>query len=66
MSDFLVQLVALVSRIWPGESRRFDVLGQDYERREARRSAFWVGVILVVLLLAGWGIWRWMMGSIGQ
>ena len=61
MSDFWVSMVRLIVQLWkddPGP-RRFQVLGTDYERREARRSALWVGGIMIVLFLAGALFLRW-------
>jgi hypothetical protein len=60
MSDILVKVVKLLTGVFHGrpESRRLSVLGDDYERREARRSAIWVFAILVVLFLVGWWAWR--------
>ena len=60
ISDVLVKIVELLTGVFHGrpERRRFSVLGNDYERREARRSAIWVLAILAVLLLAGWWVWR--------
>ena len=60
ISDVLLKIVELLTGVFHGrpEPRRFSVLGDDYERREARRSAIWVLAILAVLFLAGWWIWR--------
>lgn len=56
MSDILVKVVELLTGVFHGrpEPRRFSVLGDDYERREARRSAIWVFAILTCLFLGGW------------
>jgi len=61
MSDFLVSMVKLIMQLWENDPgpRRFQVLGTDYERREARRSALWVGGIMIVLFLAGALFIRW-------
>jgi len=60
VSDILLKVVELVAGVFHGrpEPRRFSVLGDDYERREARRSAIWVLAILTFLFLGGWWIWR--------
>jgi hypothetical protein len=60
MSDILVKLVEVLTGVFQGrpEPRRFSVLGDDYERREARRSAIWVFAILTLLFLGGWRVWR--------
>ena len=55
MSYFIASMAKLIAQLWaddPGP-RRFQVLGVDYERREARRSALWVGGMLIALVLAG-------------
>jgi hypothetical protein len=55
MSDLLVSVVKLIVKLWQNDPgpRRFCVLGADYERREGRRSAIWVGGIMALLFLAG-------------
>ena len=60
MSDILVRIVELLTGVFQDrpEPRRFSVLGDDYERREARRSGIWVFAILAVLFLGGWWVWR--------
>jgi hypothetical protein len=57
MSDFLVRIVEILAHIFHGrpESSRFSVMGAEYERREARRSAIWVFAILTILFLLGGG-----------
>jgi hypothetical protein len=54
MSDFWVGMIKLIVQLWEGDPgpRRFQVLGADYERWEARRSALWVGGVILVLFLA--------------
>jgi len=61
----LPQIVKIIMRIWAAQSDRprTCVLGEDYERREARRSAIWVFSGLVFLFLIGWLIWHWMLTS---
>jgi hypothetical protein len=54
-------MAKLIVQLWeddPGP-RRFQVLGANYERREARRSALWVGGIMIVLFLAVTLFLRW-------
>jgi hypothetical protein len=65
MSDLLPQIIKIVARIWQARSDlpRTCVLGADYERREARRSAIWVLCILAALFLAGWLFLRWIENS---
>ncbi len=60
MSDFLVRILEIIAHIFHGrpESPRFSVLGDEYEPREARRSAAWVFAILAILFLLGWWVWR--------
>lgn len=54
MGEFLVKLVEIIMRIWTESPshRRFYVLGADYEKREEKRTALWVGGIIVGLFLA--------------
>jgi hypothetical protein len=60
VSEFLVKIAEIIAGIFHGRSepRHFSVMGAEYERREARRSAAWVFAILLVLFLFGWWIWR--------
>jgi len=64
MSEFLVKIAEILAGIFHGrpEPRHFSVMGDDYERREARRSAAWVFCILVILFLGGWWVWRKLTG----
>ena len=65
MSDLLPRIIKMLFRIWHAQSDlpRTCVMGADYERREARRSAIWVFCILAGLFLAGWLFLRWIKSS---
>jgi hypothetical protein len=61
MSDLLVRLPKIILKICQAQSDlpATAVLGHDFERREARRSALWVFCGLTFLFLIGWLVFRW-------
>lgn len=64
MND-LTRIVRIIMRIWMARADRPStcVLGEEYERRDARRSAIWVLGGLVFLFLIGWLLWHWIVTS---
>jgi hypothetical protein len=58
-------MINLIVQLWEGDPgpRCFQVMGTDYERRETRRSALWVGGIIVFLFVVWQLFVRWVRQS---